>query len=385
MTSGVETGSGMTPAPNIPYQPTPASQWADSAFAPTQESLFTAEQIDLWRGSFIEMVLRVVTMAFQGVLNLGESAFDQLVEFASNIPLIGPIVEALTGFTVGGLDRLADWAERIPFIGDLVRAITNFFDPNETVSLDFLGDWFDDLMNILGNPFGLGSGEPKIGPLNSIPILGPVLNGIANAITGVVGAGLATLEAFFGEVPLIGDIIHALTGIFSTDIEVLGEWSDGLQDSIQNIIDAVLTAIRGIPIVGGSIADMITQLTGLKETSADAKAQALNAYASVTNLANGLITAPSSVIGSIGQVKVDGVATVQTLLNGLHSAAQPSNRPSGSGVSTPELSPVPRTVAAVYSAHQAVKNNVRKTGSSSDTYGHLVSVGPVNQPYVGIR
>ncbi|MCA4754829.1 hypothetical protein H8Z60_20075 [Mycolicibacterium fortuitum] len=43
-----------------------------------------------------------------------------------------------------------------------------------------------------------------------------------------------------------------------------------LNTFIQNVIDAILTALRGVPIIGGVIADIISDVTGLKETADNA-------------------------------------------------------------------------------------------------------------------
>lgn len=52
----------------------------------------------------------------------------------------------------------------------------------------------------------------------------------------------------------------------------------GIRDWIQDVIDGIISAIRGIPFVGGTIAHIILELTGWREDTDDAAAQASDAY-----------------------------------------------------------------------------------------------------------
>lgn len=52
----------------------------------------------------------------------------------------------------------------------------------------------------------------------------------------------------------------------------------GIRDWIQDVIDAIISAIRGIPFVGGTIAHILLELTGWREDTDDAAATASDAY-----------------------------------------------------------------------------------------------------------
>lgn len=52
----------------------------------------------------------------------------------------------------------------------------------------------------------------------------------------------------------------------------------GIRDWIQDVIDAIISAIRGIPFVGGTIAHILLELTGWREDTDDTAAQASDAY-----------------------------------------------------------------------------------------------------------
>lgn len=52
----------------------------------------------------------------------------------------------------------------------------------------------------------------------------------------------------------------------------------GIRDWIQDVIDAVISGIRGIPFVGGTLAALILDLTGWREDTDDAASQAADAY-----------------------------------------------------------------------------------------------------------
>lgn len=81
---------------------------------------------------------------------------------------------------------------------------------------------------------------------------------------------------------LLGQIIQAITGAvggtFSSLSSFINDIVSGLGDAItfiQNVLDAIISAIRGIPFVGGTVADVLSDVTGLNgrannaQTSAD--------------------------------------------------------------------------------------------------------------------
>jgi hypothetical protein len=130
----------------------------------------TQAQVNTMRGQLVESILQVVTQLLTGGLLPG-SAGTQLTSWATNIPLIGPLLAGLTGSSTTGGGGL----------GGLTTVFT-------------------DLFGLLGNPTGLGSGSPATPGLSSIPILG-----------GLLGSG-GMLSGFLTNIPILGQLISAFGG-----------------------------------------------------------------------------------------------------------------------------------------------------------------------------
>lgn len=102
-----------------------------------------------------------------------------------------------------------------------------------------------------------------------------------------------------GVVTLVGDLLSALQGDYDGDDETLtaisdfmaGKWLslaakatqaalDALQNFVQQLIDAIVSALEGIPVVGKGLADIISRLGGLKsDVAATAAATSANTAA----------------------------------------------------------------------------------------------------------
>lgn len=183
---------------------------------------------------------------------------ESLVEWASNIPLIGPLVEALTGVP-GVLADIVSWVEGIPVIGPLVEAITGVVGGTLSTLQDFFGGLFggvgtllDQVVSVIAGALtGLGGGVAAIAEwAGNLPLIGPLVE----AITGVVGGGMAALENFFGGFAsgagsLLQQIVEAFTGLPGSLGDIV-TWVESLP-----LIGPLVEAITGIP---GTIADIAT-------------------------------------------------------------------------------------------------------------------------------
>lgn len=90
---------------------------------------------------------------------------------------------------------------------------------------------------------------------------------------------------------------------------------NALNTFIQNVVDAILSALRGVPIIGGVIADLVSDITGLKST-ADTALDTSNQIVEDTNAGwtGGTPTGtPTAVYDTITEIRdaVNGVYTVE--------------------------------------------------------------------------
>lgn len=130
-----------------------------------------------------------------------------------------------------------------------------------------------------------------LGGFASVPIA--ILDGIGDvisAITGILNGDFDDLHEWAQNViDGFGNLLDALQGNYTgTDAFLLqiqtwaGDlfaWVQDVADFVQNLLDAILRGIRGIPVVGGAIADVISDLTGLNTKAANALSTANSAAA----------------------------------------------------------------------------------------------------------
>ncbi|QNO12334.1 minor tail protein [Mycobacterium phage Royals2015] len=74
---------------------------------------FTVQQLLEIGEQFIEQFLAWVVRAVAGVFIPGEASFDQLRDWALNIPILGDIIEAITGLVGGGIEELTQFFDNI--------------------------------------------------------------------------------------------------------------------------------------------------------------------------------------------------------------------------------------------------------------------------------
>ncbi|QAY16779.1 hypothetical protein SEA_TIAMOCELI_35 [Gordonia phage Tiamoceli] len=130
-----------------------------------------------------------------------------------------------------------------------------------------------------------------LGGFASVPIA--ILDGIGDvisAITGILNGDFDDLHEWAQNViDGFGNLLDALQGNYTgTDAFLLqiqtwaGDlfaWVQDVADFVQNLLDAILRGIRGIPVVGGAIADVISDLTGLNTKATNALSTANSAAA----------------------------------------------------------------------------------------------------------
>lgn len=124
-----------------------------------------------------------------------------------------------------------------------------------------------------------------------------------------------------GVVTLVGDLLSALQGDYDGDDETLtaisdfmaGKWLSlaakatqaalsALQSFVQDFVDAILSAIRKVPVVGGAISDILADVGGLKDD--------------IDTTASGIVDGWAGTGSSTGDVYDTMAAIKSALLNG---------------------------------------------------------------------
>lgn len=257
--------------------------------------------------------IRALLELVSGVgLGGGFPSLEELTAGFANIPIIGDLVEAITG-NIGDLSDLTSFFNDIPIIGDLVEAITG-----SAGGLGDLTDFFSDIPiigdlveAITGNSGGLGDLTSFFGGLVSLPDL-------VAALTGSPG-DLPDLADWVNDIPLLSQIVGALTGggggllDLSTwanglaPLTILEDLIDGLGGTFGSTIEAVIARLENlisfdddipggnlvgdivanIPIVGDLLGGMFGALFGHNTSNP-----------TTTQIASGLAGVNASVVGA---------------------------------------------------------------------------------------
>ncbi|AKJ71711.1 hypothetical protein TIN2_21 [Tsukamurella phage TIN2] len=125
--------------------------------------------------------------------------------------------------------------------------------------------WFDDMSMSKINEVRQGLIENLIPDLSG---LWGNFTSVFEKITGVLGAGPMQLQQWIGQLKNILSGVAIPGGdLFPTLSQAINGAISNVQTFSQNLLNGILSGIRKIPVVGGSIADVISELTGLKDTT----------------------------------------------------------------------------------------------------------------------
>jgi hypothetical protein len=149
-------------------------------------------------------------------------------------------------------------------VSAVVEAISGFL-PFARPALEMLGSIFGDLFGLLGNPSGLGTGDPSLpsdaaqipllgpvlGLLENIPIVGDLINLLVGFLSGgsLTEGGLGDLEDLLSNIPLVGDLINMFLGTFGGGGDG-GNGSDDPLGFLGGIINDILSML-GLGAIGG--------------------------------------------------------------------------------------------------------------------------------------
>ncbi|TWS27270.1 hypothetical protein FK530_19175 [Tsukamurella conjunctivitidis] len=108
-----------------------------------------------------------------------------------------------------------------------------------------------------------------------IPIIGDLLDKIFDVADGVGNIRADADDTKADLTDLLGDLLSnpasVLGALPQTLISGLVSRLAGIDDFVQDLVDAILRAIRGIPIVGGTLADIIAEIGGLNDRAVTAQ------------------------------------------------------------------------------------------------------------------
>lgn len=280
--------------PSNPTVPTSAPAGYTTPTTPPSPDVsapISSEHLEAMRGNLLELVLREVAQAILGAFVPGaESAFDQLAAWAANIPLLGPIVEALTGLIDGGLEDLEAWATGIP------STVVDHVALNP-------GKFFAEAMQVTGITGLWLSIEPF---LNKELGWAAVWDDIANFISGILGitnnpTGVATgsIASSAGEAlkAAVLPSASAAANAVATGAAAVATIANNADPAA--LTDAVKTAVSSAGPAAANIAS--TLASPAVKAATDAVTSALTdgtAAAVVSNIASNLLTPPTSAVKS---------------------------------------------------------------------------------------
>lgn len=260
---------------------TPFVRWSDTSGGVLSETALPAISSPSASSSWVELAAEVTApasarwahLAFQvesGVL--GTVWWDDAGILAAQDSLPQSIIAGLTE----ALEDLFDWIESLvnQLLGALgVPALGSLFDKITDLS-DEIGDWLDDTQDRAAQLADL------IDDLFSDPasVLGTLPQSLLSDASGWLSSSLAG---------------KATTAALSQ-----------VEDFVDDLIAAILQAIRGIPVVGGTLADVISDLGGLKTTADTAQSTADNVHGQFSTAAAGQI---------VTQGMLDGMTSTLTI------------------------------------------------------------------------
>lgn len=339
--------------PPVHTEPPKTQQWEN----------LSQDQVRTMRGRLIESVIQVVVQAITGLFIPGGGiggAQNQLTSWANNIPLIGPLVGAITG-TVGSLFDLG-----------------NFFDLSGPGNL--LTGLFDGVLGGSGNPISSFISS-LLGTQSTASTAGTnastALGNIVSLINGVVGGFGNPLSALISS--LLGTQSTASTaGTNATT--ALGNWSTLLAgipggSTIANFLSFLLpgSGSNGIfaPLINGitggttnPLSALLSNLLGTGSTASTANTNASTGLGFIGNIWDGIFGAITN-LGGTGYNNTDMVSAVGSQADAVTgTSAMMEQVLAGLGVGTPDADDFERSTL-----NPATNNPwyVMSTGSGSLT------------------
>lgn len=102
---------------------------------------------------------------------------------------------------------------------------------------------------------------------------------VSSPLPNLAGSVVGSVQTMITQIASIaaGDVVTPINGVvqgFKDGWSGLSALTSGVESWIQDLIDAILRAIRKVPVVGGSLADIIAEVGGLNDRTDSAQQQA---------------------------------------------------------------------------------------------------------------
>ncbi|MGC5027471.1 hypothetical protein ACLQ3K_22205 [Tsukamurella sp. DT100] len=267
--------------------------------------------------AFGDGITREFYHGFTNVVDAVQAGFDALGEALSGEPGMGGILgfaSDIQGTLLGAIE-LSE-----VLLGDVTEILKQLA----------LGLGCNDVTG----PIAENIGQALRDALNKLTAVMRMLFTLIEVIVGIPGATMEDLAAFlsgkwdaigavsalagrirdmifeaFGFTPTgddAADLLGALTSIPQQAVAGLQGALSSISTYVQDLVNAILRAIRGIPVVGGTLADIIAEIGGLQQKAVDAETAAVAAQTTATTV-QGTVQQQAVTMGT-----VDGLTVVYT-------------------------------------------------------------------------
>lgn len=322
------------------------------------------------------------------------------IDTVTGLDFLG-FAEALGALFTGGEDLLLSMLDSIPLLGSIIQVLTgtNPISALQGATQEF-AQFILDIVQLLGNPSGLGTGNPVINALfTAIPILGPLVNAIeADFINPVLGIAEHVL-------PFVMPFVIGAQTTFQDFGAFLGNLAD--KHALQELQDVVTNSVSGITqteqfIVSTTKAQLAAAIANFQNVASAAQAMAQQALAQVNAILNQVaqfvtVIIPNSNISALLGASVAGAQSLagqfQALIDASNNALIGAENSVGSTISqfqnafgslvsligwTPTgVAPV-QSVTGMVQAHQQFINNMAPPNYAALLQGAYVTF-PLSQ------
>lgn len=211
---------------------------------------------------------------------------ELVLEFIEGLPVIGQFIEILQAI-LGTYEGDDETLLAIQAIFAPIRAIMDAL-TGLAGGTGGLTDFFPDLLGLLGNPTGLGTGSPTVPGLSSIPLFGPLFSLFGGATNSTEAGNFSTNLLSFLANPSLTDSPGSFTpstaaeAFITTILNPLSLLQDtSARENSQGVIDGGVQAVFG----GGGIGHLVSEFFDAFQNTATSSADGyMNSVANLNTL-----------------------------------------------------------------------------------------------------